>query len=177
MNDSSLQFGVAPNAQVTLITVVVNVVLLGTALVLLVLGVKLALAEKSLVPRYVPWVLLGGAGVDLAILAVLANMKLWGYEVGGGQLSIRHGLTTKRFVLQAPVEVAPESKPFEGAIRIFGSGGLWSYYGKFSSPRLGRFEAYLTDPKEAVVIKSQGQVVVVSPRERGAFIEAIKKLK
>ena len=56
---------------------------------------------------------------------------------------------------------APED--FRRAIRLFGSGGLFGYYGLFSTSRLGRSYWYVTDRSKAVVVVTAVKTALFSP--------------
>ena len=54
------------------------------------------------------------------------------------------------------------------------NGGLFSFGGQgCKNKRLGRFEAYATDPGRSVVLRFPGRVVVVTPDEPNAFVDTI----
>jgi len=70
------------------------------------------------------------------------------------------------------VEVDPRA--MTGSLRTFGNGGLYSFSGKFRSRKFGSFNAYVTDFKNCVVIKTTTRTVVVSPGEPELFVEVLK---
>jgi hypothetical protein len=49
------------------------------------------------------------------------------------------------------------------SLRLFGNGGLFSITGIFQNATLGRYRAFVTDPKQAVVLRYESRVVVLSP--------------
>ena len=49
--------------------------------------------------------------------------------------------------------------------RLCGIGGLFVFCGLFWSRKLGRYRAYITDPRRAVVLRFGNKVVVVTPDE------------
>ena len=58
---------------------------------------------------------------------------------------------------------------------VMPNGGLFSFGGQgCKNRRLGRFEAYATDPGRSVVLRFPGRVVVVTPDEPDAFVDAVK---
>lgn len=60
-----------------------------------------------------------------------------------------------------------------GAIRTFGVGGLFGYFGNYHSPKLGDFKMYATRKKKLVIIYTrQGDTFVVSPDDPG-FVDRI----
>jgi hypothetical protein len=63
---------------------------------------------------------------------------------------------------------------FQGAIRTFGNGGLFGYYGRFSSPALGSSSWYVTKRSNAVVLRTGSKTTVVSPDDVPGFIAAVR---
>jgi hypothetical protein len=63
---------------------------------------------------------------------------------------------------------------FQGAIRTFGNGGLFGYYGRFSSPALGSSSWYVTNRSNAVVVRTSAKTAVFSPDDLAGFIAAVR---
>ncbi|MBM6882286.1 PH domain-containing protein [Bacteroides caecigallinarum] len=60
------------------------------------------------------------------------------------------------------------------SIRIFGSGGLFGYLGKFKNPKLGSYTMYATNLNELVLIRTNSKKYVFSCKNRDEFIESVK---
>lgn len=60
-----------------------------------------------------------------------------------------------------------------GCIRLFGSGGLFGYYGLFRTSSLGRCTWYVTNRKNAVVVIGASKTTVYSPDDVDGFLGAI----
>ena len=57
------------------------------------------------------------------------------------------------------------------AIRIFGVGGLFGYFGKFANSQLGRMTWYATRRDRIVLIETEdGKKIILSPDEPAKFI-------
>lgn len=97
-----------------------------------------------------------------------------GYEAAGGVLRVKRIAGDVVFPLNRLryVRVAT-SEDFAGCVRLWGSGGLFGYYGTFWSRALGRSEWYVTDRSKAVLIADADRVIVVSPDDREAFLAAV----
>ncbi len=61
------------------------------------------------------------------------------------------------------------------AFRTGGNGGLGAIHGRFWSKRVGKFEAFMTDPEKAVVLRWPGRTVAVSPQDPEFFIFTVRK--
>ena len=59
------------------------------------------------------------------------------------------------------------------SLRIFGNGGLFSVCGRFRNRELGHYRAFVTDPKNAVVLRFGEQTIVISPEGPKEFVEAL----
>jgi hypothetical protein len=76
----------------------------------------------------------------------------------------------KRYPLLGLVAAERDPQVLKNARRRFGNSGAGSVRGKFTSKRLGNFEAFLTDPENAVVLRWPERVVAVSPADPEFFI-------
>lgn len=111
-----------------------------------------------------------------ALLGLLAGVFLGapccavrGYRVEGGVLEIlRPGWRTR--VPLAGLRVV-ETGPgvMSASIRLFGNGGFWSFTGWFWNRKLGRYRAFVNDPRRAVALRFDRGCVVVSPDDAEAF--------
>lgn len=97
-----------------------------------------------------------------------------GYELAPGELRIRRLLWSTRVPLAGLAEVRADSQAMAGSMRLFGNGGLFSFTGLFRSRTLGRYRAFVTDPAQAVVLRTESRVTIVSPADPQAFVEAVK---
>jgi hypothetical protein len=79
-------------------------------------------------------------------------------------------LGRKRYPLEGLSEAVQDSDVLRNARRQMANGGMGAIRGKFRSARLGSFEAFLTDPERAVVLKWPDKVVAVSPADPEFFI-------
>ncbi|MBX9781653.1 MAG: hypothetical protein K2X48_00030 [Chitinophagaceae bacterium] len=70
------------------------------------------------------------------------------------------------------VAIIPK-KDIDGAIRTFGVGGLFGYFGKFSNFRLGVMTWYVKRTDKLVLITTAQKKVVISPDEPEAFVAAL----
>jgi len=75
------------------------------------------------------------------------------------------------------IEVAPPaSDDLKGSIRTFASGGFFGYFGKFRSPKLGKYNMYAGTMKTSnlLVIKlKNGNKYVISPIGREDFLHYV----
>jgi len=68
-------------------------------------------------------------------------------------------------------------KPEENDIRLFGCGGLWGYTGLFRNKRMGKYVAYVGNPKQSFYIRlKSGKTYLVSCKEHHLFCAALKGL-
>ncbi|HEX9981377.1 MAG TPA: PH domain-containing protein [Flavobacterium sp.] len=68
----------------------------------------------------------------------------------------------------------PEPKTVTRALRTFGVGGLFGYYGQFYNSMFNTMTWYLTRTDRVVLLTlSDGKKIVISPDEPEAFIEAL----
>ena len=62
------------------------------------------------------------------------------------------------------------------SIRLFGNAGCFSVIGWFWNRKLGRYRAFVMDPKRAVVLRFADYVLVVSPDQPAKFVVLLREL-
>ncbi len=106
----------------------------------------------------------------LAVVLILVSYAYSprGYVIGDRSILVQRLAGRPRIALDDVREVrraAPDDS--SGAIRLFGSGGLFGYYGLFSSAKLGKFTAYVTNRNNKVLIVSGIKNSALQPGRRG----------
>jgi hypothetical protein len=105
-------------------------------------------------------------------IAIFVASFLW-ERSRASQFSIEDNVLVvrrKRYPLLGLVAAERDPQVLKGTRRRFGSSGAGSIRGNFRSKRLGNFEAFLTDPENAVVLRWLDRVVAVSPADPEFFI-------
>lgn len=101
---------------------------------------------------------------------------------------LRYSVTNKELLIERPlgkiiikksdiesVDVLLESN-IGGAVRTFGVGGLFGYYGKFYNPTIGSMRWYVTRVDRPVLVTTQKSKILLSPDEPELFAEALRKI-
>ena len=97
------------------------------------------------------------------------------YVIAGRSLLVKRLIGTVRIPLDNVREVRPAAADdFKGCVRLWGNGGLYGYYGLFSTSKLGKSTWYLTNRKNSVVVATAEKTFLVSPDEVPAFLAAIR---
>lgn len=63
----------------------------------------------------------------------------------------------------------------KSAVRVFGYSSISTLIGVFWSKQMGRFTAYVSNRKNAVLLRWAGRCVVVSPEQTSYFVEEARK--
>ncbi len=74
------------------------------------------------------------------------------------------------------IETIPD-KYVKNSVRLFGSGGMFGYFGKFRSTQLGVFTLFATETTNLLMIITNQKTYVFSCTEREALIEEVEKMK
>lgn len=117
--------------------------------------------------------------VVVVVVAVGFLIGSWGfapsgYRVDGQALTVKRPLSDVVIVRAAVTGVRLfEEADSEGMTRTGGNGGLFGYYGKFKSGRLGEHRWYVTDTARRVVVETQDGAVVLSPDDPAKFIASV----
>jgi hypothetical protein len=83
-------------------------------------------------------------------------------------------LGKKRYPLEGLVSVDRDPDILRWAFRVRGNGGIGAIQGRYWSRRVGKFDAFMTDAENAVVLRWPGQVVAVSPSDTEFFIHCVR---
>ena len=63
---------------------------------------------------------------------------------------------------------------FRGCIRLGGSGGLFGYYGLFSTAKLGKSHLVRTDRSHSIVVITPAKTVLLSPDDPEGFLNTLR---
>ncbi len=87
------------------------------------------------------------------------------YKIENGEFIIQRVAKDRRIKLSDIAEVRLTDKAeMKGVVRTFAVGGLFGYYGKFSSGKLGAMTWYATQHKNMVLITlKDGKKIIVTP--------------
>ena len=116
----------------------------------------------------------GVACVPPAILIVALLFIVRGYEVGPSRLSIQRLLWRTDLPLLDVKEVGHLPDAMKCSIRVFGNGGLFSITGVYRNKKIGRYRAFVTDPRSCVVLVQTTGALVVSPENPSTFVQAVR---
>ena len=117
--------------------------------------------------------------VVAALLALLLmGAFAWsprGYTISEKSVVVHRLIGGARFPLegirQARIATAAD---FRDCIRTFGNGGLFGYYGRFHTAKLGTCTWYVTDRRHSVVVVTGARTAVFSPDDVDGFLSAVR---
>jgi hypothetical protein len=113
--------------------------------------------------------------VSAMVIVVTFAFSPRGYEISGGTFRVKRLISDVVFPLDELRFVRDTTAAdFRGCVRLWGSGGLFGYYGWFWSKALGRSRWYVTDLNKAIVVTDGDQVILVSPADDEGFVMAIQ---
>lgn len=119
-----------------------------------------------------PW---GGAAAWALLLGLFAFGPS-GYSFEGRDLVIhRKGWSPARVPLAGLTAARISPDAMRRSLRTFGNGGVFGFTGWFHNSRLGRYRAWVTDPKRAVVLEFGDRTIVVSPGRPHLFVEELRE--
>jgi hypothetical protein len=132
---------------------------------LLCAGVALGIVWKG---RGMPsWL----AVIPLAIPFGSALFTIRGYALAPDSLMVHRLFWTTRLPLAGLLSARFEPGAMRWSIRICGNGGLFSFTGFFYNKLLGAYRAFVTDPRQTVVLRYPGRTVLVSPAAPEDFVQ------
>ena len=149
-----------------------------TAVTLPLIAVVLAvgIALTPLRGRHGVWPALIAPAFLVPMIAVFwLAARIRSYRLVGGTLVVDRALLTTRFPLAGLTEAVRDRDALQGAVKLYGNGGLGAIAGRFRSRRLGPFRAYVTDRENAVVLRWPERCLVVSPAQPGWFLDSVRR--
>jgi hypothetical protein len=139
----------------------------------LCLGIPLGILLS--VPELHPasMVFLLGVCLPLLVLAGPLLFMVRGYAVATDAILIARPFWTTRLPLHGLRSVAVSPGALGGSIRLFGTGGAFSFTGWFWNRRDGGFRVWVNDLNRTVLLKFTDKTVVLAPDDPQAFEAAI----
>jgi hypothetical protein len=138
---------------------------------LLLVGVGLTFCFLPPTPH--AWVRIAVPVFSFLLPLVCALFAVRGYFIQGRSLFIQRLLWNTRINLEGLRDATVDPDAMRRALRLCGNGGLFSFTGWFRNKRLGTFRAFVTDPRQTVVLSFPNRTIVLSPDRPAAFVEAI----
>lgn len=157
--------------QIEVTTLLACAVLVGVAILLLFLSYQ---CRERLPIRYL---LLANGILPLLLLIGSTAFRIRSYEITSDQLVVHLGLGNKLFPLRGLQNAQIVEKPFVGARRVMGIGGLWSMYGLFKSQEHGAFSAYAATTASGVLLTWPDKKVLIAPENPSLFVQSVKPTK
>ncbi len=131
------------------------------------------------------WLMKGnGQPASLFIVALLLIIFLsaylfrpQGYTVTTDALIIKRSVSPVTIVRNSIVSAEQlHDNSLSGSIRLFGVGGLFGYFGKFSNSKLGKMTWYATRRNRNVILllTNDQKKIIVTPDDPAAFLQALQ---
>jgi hypothetical protein len=115
------------------------------------------------------------AGIEAVLLFLSYGYSPRGYTILDGALIVKRLIGDVRIPLSEIREARPAAmNDLSGCIRLFGSGGLFGWYGLFRTSKLGKCTWYVTNRNNAVVLITRAKTAVISPDDVDDFIGVIR---
>jgi len=149
---------------------------LGSALL-----VAVSVAAAKAIPRGTGVPFAGAVGSIVAfvppVIVLFASLFIVrSYEVESGSLHIRRLLWSTPIPLTGLHRIYVDPDMMKHSLRIFGNGGLFSITGVYQNAALGRYRAFVTDPRYSIALFLPKGVVVVSPADAEEFVNGLSSL-
>jgi hypothetical protein len=117
--------------------------------------------------------ILAGGCAAVVLLAAYAYSPR-GYLILDGAIVVRRGFGNVRISLDGIRELRKaHADDLTGCIRLFGSGGLFGWYGLFRTSKLGKCTWYVTNRANVVVLITDVRTILFSPDDVEPFIALI----
>lgn len=119
-------------------------------------------------------------GFFISLLLLPLTVIAWGfhpssYEINKESLIIKRPFKSLEISLSSIDSARTVSfRELFFSLRVFGSGGLFGYFGIYTSMSLGKIQMWATDRNNLVLIEVANQKFVISPQNPSEFIMNLK---
>ena len=115
------------------------------------------------------------AGLGAAVVILSYAYSPRGYAIVDRSIAVKRLIGNVRIPLDGVREVRTvAADDLRGCIRLWGSGGMFGYYGIFRTSKLGRSTWYVTNRSNAVVVITDAKTALFSPDDVDGFITALR---
>jgi hypothetical protein len=157
-----MKFSVTTSTSIKVTTIVISTLLL----VSIIFCFYLFVTDGALISLIIALIL-------LAIVVTAYAFSPQNYVVENNQLIIKRLIGSVVIPKSAIQDVTLISEDMiAGSLRTFGVGGLFGYFGKFSSSKMGIMTWYLKSMSKPVLIITSVEKILVSPDDTEGFIAA-----
>jgi len=124
----------------------------------------------ALIP-HMPWIV---PVIDVLVVLVAYAYSPRGYIVADGSITVKRLVNNVVLPLGSLREArAVSPADLRGAMKLWGNGGMFGYYGVFRTSQFGRCTWYLTGKANAVVVVTGSKTFLFSPADVGGFLGAV----
>jgi hypothetical protein len=148
----------------TLISVLSTLLLVGASILCL-----------SMLPPKLEFLRLAAVVLPLLVVLCCLPFMVRGYALTERELVIQRLGWTTRWPLAGLTAAEADPDALTKSIRLWGNGGLFSFYGWFRNKKLGPYRLFATDPKRCVVLTWGSRTVVVTPDQPAEFVSEIRR--
>jgi hypothetical protein len=114
------------------------------------------------------------AGLSLLVIAIAFVYSPRGYTVTDRAVVVRRAIGSVRVPLEYVQALrAATGDDLKGSVRLWGSGGLFGYYGLFRTGKLGRSTWFVRDRSRAVVLVTATKTALFGPGDVAEFLAAV----
>lgn len=114
--------------------------------------------------------------IPVALVAVFGGTALFlvrGFEITDSAVLVQRSFWKNRIPL-AQIETAEvDPRACERTWKTCGNDGLFAMHGWFHNQRLGKYQAFVTDPANSVVLRLPKRIIVISPENPRQFVSEL----
>lgn len=111
--------------------------------------------------------------IPLLILFISALFSVRGYRLVDSTLYIQRLGWDSKIDLQNLTTADVDPQAMKNSRRTWGNGGLFSFSGWFYNPTIGTYQAYATDPQQAVILRFPERTIVLTPDQPESFVSKV----
>lgn len=109
----------------------------------------------------------------VALLTIVWFRRVKSYSLMENKIIVQMGSYTREYDIDQIQEIKKPHILFMKLRKIYGNGGLFSYTGLYSYPKIGRFKAFVTNWDHCIILKMRDEQIALSPENYESFLDQI----
>jgi len=114
--------------------------------------------------------------LPLSMVPICALFTIRGYRITDSEILVHRLFWSTRLPREGLVSATYEPNAMCQSIRKCGNGGFYSITGYYWNKTLKSYRAFVTDPRQTVVLRYENRTIVLSPEEPEKFAESLMPL-
>lgn len=153
----------------------------GTLMKVITLAICVLLIAIVLIPVFTEpvtdiWFYIIMTLVPAGIIAGGSLFMIRGFRIENDTLYVKRAFWESKVSLKGLISAEADPEATRGSWRVFGNGGFFGFSGLYRNRTLGNYRAFITNFPDAVVLRFEKSVLVISPSDPAKAAEVLRNM-